>query len=276
MLICRDLCPGIQECELNLAALYPSEHDRTRFERKWVEFLPSDPDNARIFTRTDNDTLTYLTESLIPTLQDDRPPLLLLLGNPASHSVASCMAFAFEGEGREHRFWRVLRKTGILDFNLNDEMCQQDRECLNQEMKKRVFSLKYDSPFRIGIAVYFSMPSAASAPKWSGVAGLQRLLGSKALREIALAEQERIALMLQSFMPGRGSIVAFQKNAYERLRGVEDPVYAIAKAKEGQLTGHCKFNTSIRLIGCPPTRMLYSTAYQELLARFKAVALQDS
>ena len=73
------------------------------------------------------------------------------------------MAFAYEREGREHRFWRVLRKTGILDFNLTGEICPQDRGCLNQAMKERVFSLKYDSPFRIGIAVYFSMPSAASA-----------------------------------------------------------------------------------------------------------------
>ena len=96
------------------------------------------------------------------------------------------------------------------------------------------------------------------------------------LREIALLEQERIALALQAFMPGRGSILAFQKNAYAGLRDAKDPVYAITKAKEGQLTGHCKFNASIRLIGCPPTRILHSTAYQELLARFKVVALQDS
>ena len=66
MLICRNLCPGIQECELNLSALYPFASERARFERKWVEFLPSDPDNTRIFTHTDSDILTYRNRILIP------------------------------------------------------------------------------------------------------------------------------------------------------------------------------------------------------------------
>lgn len=92
--------------------------------------------------------------------------------------------------------------------------------------------------------------------------------------KIALFEEKRLARLLHTFMPDKGYILAFQKNAYEGLRGAEDPVYAIAKAKEGRLTGHCKFNTAIRVIGCPPTRLLYSKQYQILLSRFKDSALQ--
>ena len=34
---------------------------------------------------------------LIPAKTDKRPPLLLVLGNPATHSVESGMFFSFEG-----------------------------------------------------------------------------------------------------------------------------------------------------------------------------------
>ena len=192
MITCQELSPGLQECELNLAVLYSSEDERIQFEQKWVDFLPSDPDNVKVFSRTNNDTLTYLTESFIPSLKDDRPPLLLLLGNPASHSVASGMCFAFEGDGREHRFWRVMRETEILDFNKDSDTNNQSGLVPIEEKKNRLLSLQYSSPFRISIDVFFSIPSAASHKKWSGVAGLRKLFGSKALKEIArLSEKSR-------------------------------------------------------------------------------------
>jgi hypothetical protein len=269
MITCHELSPGKHECVQDLSMLYPSEIDRRSFEQKWDAFRSSDPDNPKIFTRIGNDKLTYLTESFIPILKDDRPPLLILLGNPASHSVKAGICFAYEGNYREHRFWRVMRETRILDFNLNGYTDNNSWEYLAQERHTRLFSLQYNSPFRIGIDVFFSIPSTASTPKWSGVAGLQRLFGSQALRRIALTEEKRLARILERFLPNKGYILAFQKDAYEGLRSADDPPYSLTQAKEGRLTGHCKFNTAVRVIGCPPTRLINSNQAKNLLLNIR-------
>ena len=265
MISCQELSPGKHKCVLDLSVLYPSEGTRASFEKNWKAFLCSDPDNPKIFTRESNNKLTYLTESFIPTLKDDRTPMLILLGNPASHSVASGMCFAFEGNYREHRFWRVLRETGILDFNLSDDTDMQSHKYLAQERKKRLFSLQYTSPVRMGIEVFFSIPSAASTSKWSGVAGLRKLFGSQALRKIARTEEKRISGILETFMPDKGYILALQKDAYEGIRSADAPVYSLALAKGERLTGHCKFNPEIRVVGFPPTRLMNGKQVKNLL-----------
>jgi len=39
------------------------------------------------------------------------------VGNPASHSVKEGMFFSFEGDKKEHRFWKyILKPAGVLDL----------------------------------------------------------------------------------------------------------------------------------------------------------------
>ena len=64
-----------------------------KIEEKWDEFLESNPHNPKIFAKTAN-RLYYSSEQLIPEKQDERPSLLLVLGNPASQSVANGMFFS--------------------------------------------------------------------------------------------------------------------------------------------------------------------------------------
>ena len=71
---------------------------RSKFSAK------SDP---KIFELQGN-KLTYKSEQLIPVKTDKRSPLQLVLGNPASYSVEAGMFFAFEGDGKEHRFWKNI------------------------------------------------------------------------------------------------------------------------------------------------------------------------
>ncbi len=113
MLTFRDIELGIQECRLNLDLLYPDKSSRGRFERKWGEFFTSDPTHPEVFRREEDGILVFRTESLIPLKSSGRPSVLLLLGNPASHSVHSGMFFSYEGKNREHRFWIALRETGF-------------------------------------------------------------------------------------------------------------------------------------------------------------------
>jgi hypothetical protein len=87
-----------------------------------------------------------------------------------------------------------------------------------------MFSLKYDSPFRIGLGVFISMPSAAGG-KWGGVAGIQKLLGVKAFKKLERAEQGRVLECTKKFVNSSGGVVAFQKNAWNALCSDGDPEY---------------------------------------------------
>jgi len=95
------------ECAIDLNRLFEAENERSRFDEKWISFLKSEPHNQKIY-RLNGNQLTYQSEHLIPLKKDNRPPLLLVFGNPASHSVAAGMFFAFKDNGKESRFWKSI------------------------------------------------------------------------------------------------------------------------------------------------------------------------
>ena len=194
----------------------------------------------------------YRTEQLIPAKRDRRPPLLLVFGNPATHSVKAGMFFAFKDKGKEKRFWKnLLRPAGICDIAADD----RPPEVLNKGRMKRMMELDYASPFRIGLCVFISMPSAAGGP-WSGVAGIRKLLGSKAMSKMESAERERIIRYARKFLEPGGVAVVFQKNAWEGLRSEGDPPYSIDLAKRGKLQGSLAGMADVPLLGVPPTRLI--------------------
>jgi hypothetical protein len=239
-------------CELDLKKLLPTPKERNRFDNNWDEFLESDPCNKEIFKRKGNN-LRYRSEQLIPSKSDKRPPLLLVFGNPASHSVKNGMFFSFEGNKKEHRFWKnILKPAGIFDLRKTDSSGTVEE--LNESRKKRILELDYDSPFRIGLCVYISMPSGSSG-KWSGIAGVQKLVGAKALRRLEVEETRRVIKSTKKFLSPDGSAVTFQKNAWNGLKSDEDMPYSIEDARKGALRGTLKGLPNIPLLGAPPTRL---------------------
>jgi len=104
-------------CEIDLKKLFPATKERDRFDNNWSDLLESDQCNKEIF-ELKRDLLKYQSEQLIPSKSDDRPPLLLVLGNPASHSVKAGMFFSFEGDKKEHRFWKHIIKLLLKEKGL--------------------------------------------------------------------------------------------------------------------------------------------------------------
>jgi len=266
MLVFEKTLFGTPECELDLTELFPVKKERLRFYTKLQLFLASDQTNSDIFSLK-RDKLRYHTESFISDKSDKRPPLLLLLGNPASHSTASGMCFSFEGSGREHRFWKALRETELLNFQSEQTKPSNNYRDLNNLRREALLNLNYASPFRVGIAVFYSMPSPASDPMWSGVNGLQRLLGQKALDIIAVEEEKRIARILAIFMNHAGGIISFQRDAYNKLISQDSLSYSLSLALQGSLIGRCKRDSRIPLVGAPPTRFLHGKSCQEALKK---------
>ena len=267
LLTMEDVEPGIQEVILEIDALYLDDNQKEHFEQKLLKFLESDPVHSEIFHRRDN-AVTYLTENLVPKKKDQRPPLLLLFGNPASHSVASGMFFSYEGNEREHRFWKILSRAGMLSFSpLSVGDSQESLNELNKSRKTELFELSYDSPFRIGLAVFYTMPSPASLCPWAGVRGLNRLFGREALARVGRVEKERMERIIGEFVSPDGAVVTFQKDAYLAIKSAATPGYELPKAKAGHLIGNCQCDSDIRLFCLPPTRLLHG--YLDLVQDFR-------
>lgn len=265
----EEASPGIHRYRLNLRDLYPNPTVRAQFEQRWHAFAACTPDHNDLFS-LDGDSLVYPTESFLPQRTDRRPPVLLILGNPASQSVRSGMCFAFErGSRGEHRFWRALRVAEFLSFNDTDRIADAGAMTRNARRRAQLLSGAYDSPFLIGIDVFFTFPSPASAPRWSGVAGLATLFGRPALRVIAEAERARLADTISGYMPrDKGAVVAFQRDAYEGLRDVTARPYTSLEARAGTLSSASAAGRPVRLFGSPPTRLAHTHAFQEVLRRY--------
>jgi hypothetical protein len=239
------------ECEIDLCQLFDTKEERERFEDKWDAFLKSDPHNPEIFEKTGN-RLFYSSEQLIPEKRDDRPPLLLVLGNPASHSIANGMFFSFEGNGTEHRFWKdILKASGTLNLSYDKSLPVDD---LNKIRQNQLLNLAYDSPYRVGLCVFITLPSAPVG-SWSGVAGVQKLIGVKALRKLEQEESTRVLKLAEKFINAKGAVIAFQKNAWNGLRSEKDPEYNIEGARAASLEGTLKRRNDLALLCVPPTRL---------------------
>jgi hypothetical protein len=162
------------------------------------------------------------------------------------------MFFSFEGDKKEHRFWKhILKPAGVLNLPYDENLSVAE---LNNHRKKQLLELDYKSPFRIGLCVFISMPSAPSGP-WSGIAGVQKLIGAKAMRELEKEESLRIIECAKKFLKPKGVVVTFQKNAWNALRSDANLKYKIGRAKEGQLKDHMKDLPDIPLLGVSPTRL---------------------
>lgn len=283
LLTFHDLRPGIQEFSLNTGKLYPSQKERDEFEERLSSFLKSDDIHSKIFRR-EGEFLTYRSECIIPEKRDSRTPLLLVFGNPASHSVDSEMFFSFEGNKREHRLWNVLREAGFLSFTPDKSelksISTMDLEERNQLRKKQLYNLGYDSPFRLGLAVFYSMPTPASSSqkgsKWGGVTGLYRLFRKKALLRIGECERDRVEGLIREFVSPKGAVIAFQKDAYLGIKSLASPDYKLTEAKEGKLIGNCQCLPSVRLYCSPPTRQMQGKVSLALLRTFKQSILEVS
>jgi hypothetical protein len=251
LLSCRQTDSIQLECKIDLCQLFDTKEERKRFEDKWDAFLESDLHNPKIFKKT-GDRLYYESEQLIPEKPDNRPPLLLVLGNPASHSVANGMFFSFEGNGTEHRFWKdILKGSETLKLSYDKDLPVNQ---LNETRKTQLLDLAYDSPYRIGLCVFITLPSAPGG-SWGGVAGVQKLIGVRALRKLEQEESTRVIKLSEKFNNSRGAVIAFQKNAWNSLRSEKDSEYSIEAARTGNLIGALKGHKDASLFCVPPTRL---------------------
>ena len=239
------------DCELNLKKIYGSPREMDEFKKRLDIFVGQDTEACDIY-KLNGDFLRYRTEQLIPKKTNDRTPLLLIFGNPASRSITSGMFFSPEKDGQENRLWEhLLGKVGIKGLSLDKALTTTKR---NRERMQRLMTGDYDSDFRVGLCVLMSMPSSAGGTQWSGVAGIRKLLGKRVFDKVAKEERERILEEAVCFLQPDGFGVTFQKDAWNSLSSSGN--YKLEHAKAGKLKSTFKGLAEVPLFGAPPTRLL--------------------
>ncbi len=253
----EDIEPGIQKMALSADELYPNYKERSRFEGRLSEFI--EVNNISKIIEYRKGVLSYFTESVIPTKKDSRPPLLLIFGNPAPDSIINKCFFAGEKGRDQHRFWTALANAGIFSF---ETACND----INVARTKALFNLEYKSRFRIGLAVFYSLPSPPS-DKWNGVDGLRSIFGTRALEEIALYETKRVKSIIHEFIGDnpQGAVIAFQKDAFLGVKDYKSQERLVAEqGKQRVVEARCSCD-DVRLFRMPPTRYMLASWYVNFL-----------
>ena len=87
------------------------------------------------------------------------------------------------------------------------------------------------------------------------MAGVQKLIGVRALRKLEQEETVRVFKLAEKFINSKGAVIAFQKNAWNSLRSEKDAEYSIDAAREARLKGSLKGHNDLALFCVPPTRL---------------------
>lgn len=245
---------GSYTCRLDLDQVFNNSNERVRFESKWLDFMHSDTWNSKVFYK-DKNIIQYYHKSWIPEKPSRKPKLLLLAGNPAPHSTYKSVCFGQENNQGEHRFWKVLRESNILEINSRLD-----------GIKTRFFDEEYTSDFQVGIEVLFSFPTPASHKLWSGVQGIKKLFGQKAFEKIYLEEQARLRFVIQNYLNNGGTIVTFQRDVFESISNTKYSYQNVLKGETVVKLG------SVTIYAAPPTRLVYSQSMKDVLQKVNSIA----
>lgn len=145
----------------------------------------------KVFAFEGERKLIYATEAIIPKPEviKNGINLLLLLGNPAIHSVIEGMFFSYEGTKgggkRKHRFWDGLWACGLYPevkpTPKKDVAPENALAVINDVRKQELLNVTYTRKynFNIFLMTYFSFPTPPSKPNdgsidYSEVAGIKK------------------------------------------------------------------------------------------------------
>ena len=81
---------------------------------------------------------------------------MIILGNPAAHSVVRGMFFYSRDNGHRHQFWGKLEKAGLireLDKNIND------REVEAKTRKEAILDGNTSDQYILGLTTFYSLPT---------------------------------------------------------------------------------------------------------------------
>ncbi|OPY18447.1 MAG: hypothetical protein A4E74_00580 [Syntrophus sp. PtaB.Bin075] len=149
----------------------------------------------------DTGQIRYPTEGPLIPHDNDRIPILILLSNPHPHSVRQGMFLSPNRIGNENPLWDTLRSTGYFNHT-------------HRITPSLMIENKYDSPFRIFIAVLLSFPS--NFPN-----ELPEIFGREEYQKMIIAGKARIETLLKKH--DIKNVICFGKTQYEIMASSSSP-----------------------------------------------------
>lgn len=135
--------------------------------------------------------LSYKSESLFPHNANcdlNKKKVLIILGNPATHSIANGMFFFSMGKGRmqeTHTFWKKLEKPGLIQ-KIRRSTLKEESEIRKEMIIKGTLSNNY----LFGFTTFYSFPTPVEG-NFKDVAGL-RCLFKPIMQQIQIMEYNRL------------------------------------------------------------------------------------
>lgn len=164
--------------------------------------------------------MRYESETLLPALTDGtKRKVLLVMGNPAIHSVKNGMFFFSRADGGRHGFWGKLAKAGLV--RTVPKTTRHGEALLRRKM---ILDGGASEKYLVGLTTFYSFPTPGPVKAhYNGVAGVEKLF-EPILEQLSKMEKERIL----SYPFTDGAIIVFtQKSSYQRFCGITgmEPVY---------------------------------------------------
>jgi len=189
------------------------------FTKRYEEIGREDPSFLDICS-LQGSVLQYESETLLPENMDgSKRKVLLVLGNPATHSVKNGMFFYSKSKDKSHPFWGKMANAGLV--HAVPKTTRDEEASLRREM---ILNGTSSDEYLIGLTTFYSFPTPGSfeAP-FNGVKGVEKLF-EPIIEELSEMETKRIL----SYPFTDGAIVVFcQKSSFQRFSDFSGivPVY---------------------------------------------------
>jgi len=178
-------------------------------QRKVHDIDQKDPHLHSICGMYDS-VISYKSESLFPldtNCDSKKKKVLIILGNPATHSVAKGMFFFSMGKpGAEetHTFWQKLEKPGLIQKIRCDDLKEEA-----EKRKEMIINGSLSNDYLFGFTTFYSFPTPVEGD-CKDVAGLRRLF-KPILKQIQDMEYDRLNNYRSQFQFVRNALWVFHE-----------------------------------------------------------------
>jgi hypothetical protein len=191
----------------------------------------------------DSKQIQYRTEGPLVPNKNGKIPILILLSNPHPHSVRQGMFLSPNRVGKENPFWSTLRGTGFF-------------KCSNQITPSLMIENRYESPFRIFIAVLLSFPSNFPHE-------LPEIFGVDEYRKMIIAGKMKIEELLAKH--DIKNVICFGKTQYDIMASFASPDQYTNALKRGNIIqSQTSFSNDVSIFLTFPTGWRYDADSQHM------------
>jgi hypothetical protein len=207
------------EMNLQCAEFQLDDDGLAVFTKRYEEIGRNDPSFLDICS-LQGSVLKYESETLLPKNMDgSKRKVLIVLGNPAIHSVKNGMFFYSKADGNRHPFWGKLAKAGLV--HAVPKTTRDEEANLRREM---ILNSTSSDNYLVGLTTFYSFPTPGSfKTPFNGVKGVEKLF-EPIIEELSEMETKRIL----SYPYTDGAIVVFvQQSSLRQFSRISDtkPVY---------------------------------------------------